>query len=662
MKIDTSAFRAVIKGHKLQGDRVDDGIKGMFDVEIPCDDKDFKFALVHCVPYFTGAGMMGVHIIHNVLSKLEGVVVDYSYLPPSSIRKALKSNNIPLFGYGTKVPLREMDVVGFSLFHTPNAFNLVHILKLAQIPFLSEQRADDERWPLIISGGVLNTAPESIAPIFDLMFIGEGEDQVPVIVNTIKDMKAKGEKKIDILKALCKVPGCYVPQFYENIIDPKTKRFAGMKKLYSEAPDKISWQKVDIGDEKYNYTIVDFNKNVARNRLYLTKDIEVTRGCVHGCRFCAPFNWYRPYRERNFEGVKQAIDSRKEMGTVRMMGLTPTDYSRYNEARDYAISLGIKYDGYSERIDQFKRTWSDERRKKSVCFALECANEKMRRVVNKHLSDEVFWEAFDLAIGAGITKTKVMCMCGLPFETRDDVLALHELMDKMFERAQKIRKGASIELSVNPFIPKPHTPFQWCAHKESPFMADFVRIYNEKFNDGSYVIWDEKLQKDVVKGWRNVKGSPIGRRCEALLDNADRRITIPLIQSAIKFNIYSEADWGESNAKIWTGIKTYVKLKHGYDIDDYLREKKFGEPLPWEHIDMGASQEWLWNEFKEAEKASETAGCNNDCSHCGLPKKNPEIAKKGVCGNRSEWFGEKNVTGVMQDAKPEGDKAVEHPA
>jgi len=650
LRIDARAFKNVIKGHKLQGDRTDDAIKGMFDVDTPCKDSDFKVALVHCVPYFTGAGMMGVHIIHNVLTHIEDICVDYCYLPEPAVRKALTSNNIPLFGYGTKIPLREFDVLGLSMFFTPNVCNAVQILKYAKIPFLAEQR-EDERWPILVAGGVLNTAPEGLAPIFDVMFIGEGEDGAPAIVRTIRDMRKEGKKKLEILKAIAQIPGCYVPRFYENIFDPETKRYAGMKKLWEGAPDRVQFQKVDISDPKYNYTITDYNKNVARNRLYLTKDVEVTRGCVHGCRFCAPFNWYKPYRERNFQGVLDAIKSRQDMGTVRMMGLTPTDYSRYNEARDYAISLGIQYDGYSERIDQFERTWNEHRRKRSVCFALEAANPRMRRVVNKHLGSKVFWDAFKMAIREGIIRTKVMCMVGLPFETQQDVIDLHNLMDEMWKVSREIRPMSSIELSVNPFIPKPHTPFQWCEYKESPWMADFVRIYNDKFNDGSYVVWDEKLKKDVVKGWRNVKGSPAGRKLEALLDRSDRRFCVPMIKTIIKYNIYSQQDWGESNSKLWTGVKTYMQLKHGYNIDDTLRELKYDDPLPWDIIDIGTDKEYFWSEYEKARKAEETSGCNHDCHQCGIIKNMPDVAKKGVCGNRKDYFGKENLTGVVQEVE-----------
>ena len=646
MKIDTQSFRSIIRGHKLQGDKLDEGIKGMFDVDVLCEPSDFKVCLIHTVPYFTGAGMMGVHIIHNVLAHIEGLCVDYCYLPESTVRKALKSNNIPLFGFGTKIPLREFDVLGFSMFFSPNVCNMVHIINYAQIPFLAEQRG--EEWPILIAGGVLNTAPEAIAPIFDVMFIGEGEEQVPVIMETIKKMKKEGKKKEDILKAVALIPGCYVPRFYENIFDPSTKRYAGYKKLWDGAPDKIYWQKVDISDPKYNYTIVDYKKDVARNRLYLTKDVEVTRGCVHGCRFCAPFSWYKPYRERNFEGVKEAIKARQDMGTVRMMGLTPTDYSRYNEARDYAISLGIQYDGYSERIDQFERTWDDNRRKKSVCFALECANAEMRRRVNKHLPDDVFWAAFKKAIGAGIIKTKVMCMIGLPFETQKDVIDLHNLMDEMWRVSREIRPMSAIELSVNLFLPKPHTPFQWAAHRESPWMADFVRIYNEKFNDGSYVVFDEKLGRNVVKGWRNVKGSPAGRRLEALLDRADRRFCVPMIKTILKFNIYSEQDWGESNSKLWVGVKTYMQIHYGYDIDDTLRELEFDTPFPWDIIDVGTNREFLWEEWQRSSKAHETEGCNFGCANCGVVSKYPQLNGKSVCSQKKKWFDESNPSGVLQ--------------
>jgi hypothetical protein len=286
----------------------------------------------------------------------------------------------------------------------------------------------------------------------------------------------------------------------------------------------------------------------------------------------------------------------------------------------------------------------------------------MRRVVNKHLNTETFWRAFELAVRSGVVKTKVMCMMGLPHETQQDVIDLHNLMDEMWRRSRAIREMAAVELSVNPFIPKPHTPFQWCEHRESPYMADFVRIYNDKFNDGSYVVHDEKRGKDVVKGWRNVKGSPMGRRIEALMDNGDRRCCEPLIQSVLKFHIFSEQDWGESNSKVWTGVASYMKMRHGYELRDCIRAKDFDTPLVWEHIRTGVNKEWLWSEWEKAAKAEETHGCNFSCSGCGLNQFNSDIASSGVCGRRSEMFGEDNQTGILQTEESEKENVHVQPA
>ena len=184
-------------------------------------------------------------------------------------------------------------------------------------------------------------------------------------------------------------------------------------------------------------------------------------------------------------------------------------------------------------------------------------------------------------------------------------------------------------------------------------MADFVRIYNEKFNDGSYVVFDEKLGRNVVKGWRNVKGSPIGRKLEALLDNGDRRICLPLIMTAIKFNVYSESDWGESNAKMWTGIKSYVERMHGYNIEDYLRQKTKEDALVWEHIDVGTDKDFLWSEKQKSIKAVETPSCGEACAGCGMSKNNPNAAEKAICAMRDKWFGEFNLPSKTQTAEDE---------
>ena len=647
MKVHIKPFRTIIKPQKVN-DRVDEGIIDMFEVDEDPKPGDFKICLAAPVPYYTGAGMMGLQIVSNIIDKQGGMFSDYTYLPPPEVRRYMKKFKIPAFGYRSKLILRNFDIIGFTMFFAPNVANMIQMLKMAYIPFLAKDR--DERFPLIIGGGIMFATPEPLAPFFDVCFIGEAEEQLPMILQIIKDMKLAGKTKFETLRELAlKISGCYVPQFYEPKYDPQNKRFIGLQKKLPEVPDKIYWQKVDISNPKYNYTIANFDASVRRKRLYLTKDIEVSRGCSGSCRFCSPGYLYRPYRERNFEGIKEAILGRKDLGTVRFMGLTPTDYAHYNEAVQFAVDNGLQYDAYSERIDKYIDTRNTERIKRNVCFAIETANERLRASLNKHISDKQWEKAVRQSLQDEVRHNKLMVMCGLPNETEQDVFDFFRLFEKMMELRREIRPKSHIEISINPFTAKAHTPFQWEAHGEPSYVKKFTDEWHRKFESGHFGREVVESGKLVVKGWMNMKSSPNSRDMESLMEMGDRRIAPCLIKAVIHFNIFSDEDWGETDGNLIKTVREYMKLDYGYDINDFFRQKKINETLPWDHIQSGVSKEFLWQEKDAAQNFRLTPTCFQECLKCGITtnlKKmtmnSSEMIKNCVCCQKGSWKRKEN--------------------
>jgi len=486
--------------------------------------------------------------------------------------------------------------------------NILNMLKLGNIPIYSADRTEDD--PIICAGGPCAYNPEPIAPFIDFFILGEGEEVIIEVMNLYRAMKKEGKTKDEFLREVVKIEGIYVPKFYdvEYNEDGTIKSFS---KNYDAAPDKIKKRIIKDLDNCFapDNIIVPFME-IVHDRIML----EIFRGCIRGCRFCQAGMIYRPVRQRSpqvlLDLAKRLI---KNTGyeEISLSSLSTSDYTKLKELTDGLIDLteeekiglslpSLRLDNFSLEIMQKVQ----KVRKSGLTFAPEAGTQRLRDVINKNITEEDLANAAQTAFSGGYGTIKLYFMIGLPTETKDDVAGISHLADEVVaiykHTPKEIRnKNLRVTVSVSSFVPKPFTPFQWVAQNSKDELFDKQMFLKEQIKN-----------RYVSYNWHDSSLSIL----EGIVARGDRRLSSVIAEAhrlGAKFDSWHE----HFRPDIW-----YDAFKNtGIDPDFYnTRERSYDEILPWDHIDVGVSKEFLIKESEKAKRGETTNNCREKCSNCGI--------------------------------------------
>ncbi len=550
------------------------------------DQTDLKFCVLYPDTYELGMSNLAIQIVYDMVNRREDALCERAFCPWVDMEARMREFGVPLYGLESRHPLREFDVVGFSLGYEQTYTNVLTVLDLGGIPLSTAERGDDD--PIVLAGGNCVFNPEPMAEFIDCFMIGECEDVLNDFLDLVK--ATRDRPRLERLKALAQVPGIYVPILYEAVYN-EDGSLQVTRPLYPEVPEKVSKRVVqDLDQVPYPTKPVVSYMQAVHDRITL----EVFRGCTRGCRFCQAGMITRPVRERskeNLENLARELVQNTGCDEISLMSLSTADYTRLpeltdellDEHREQRISLSLS----SLRVDAFSVDLANkvqEVRKSGLTFAPEAGSQRMRDVVSKTVSEDDLFTSVEAAFDKGWKKIKLYFMIGLPTETDEDVLGIAHLAKKVLAIGRSKKIPAEVNVGVSTFVPKPHTPFQW--HGQDP-----LDEINRK----------QDLLREACRGIRAIKLSLHDAEtsfCEGLLSRADRRM------SQVIRRVWEQGGrfdgWDEHHdPKLWAR----VCVEEGIDSHWYAnRERSYDEGLPWDHIDCGVTKRFLMVEDKKARK------------------------------------------------------------
>jgi len=570
-----------------------------------------KFALCYPDTYEVGMSNMALPILYEILNRPSDVLAERVYAPWVDMEAALRAAGIPLLSLESKRPLKDFDVVGFSLDYELTYTNVLNILDLGQIPILAAER--DDSHPIVIAGGSCCLNPEPMADFIDFFVIGDGEEALPELLDTFREWKQSQATRKELLKKAAAIPGVYVPAFYKAEYGPDGM-FQSISPTESEAKPIIQRRIADKLPPPATHPIVPYIE-VVHDR----GAVEIQRGCTRGCRFCQAGILYRPLRQRPQAEIIQAVGeliANCGYDEVSLVSLSTSDYPKIEELvasltrqyKDLSLSLpSLRLDSFSLKLMESLPS----RRKTGLTFAPEAGSERLRRVVNKGTTEDKILETVAAAFAHGWRSLKLYFMLGLPTETMEDMEEIVQLVAKIRAAGRGTKGGMpQVRISLSTFIPKPHTPFQWVAQDS----ADNLNAKHEVLKTGL-------RRKGSHLSWRDPGVSLL----EAALSRGDRRLG-RVIYAAWKSGSTFDA-WDERfNYPNWLD----AFAKSGLEPAFYARrERPLDETLPWAHIDPGLTTEFLKREYQRALKGEETPDCHyNSCNACGLERLNADCKRK----------------------------------
>ncbi len=555
--------------------------------------------------YEIGLPNQGLQILYEILNERDDAVAERAYAPWTDLEAGMRRSSVPLFSLDTHRPASDFDVLAFNLSAELVYTNVLNCIDLAGVEVRADRRADDDL--LVGAGGHCTYNPEPLADFVDFFVMGDGEEVVSEITEVVRDWKVSGRgPRHHVLRALASVPGVYVPAMYDVVYDGPA--LVSITPRHDDVPAVVEKRTVaDLAEWPYPKNQLVPLSEVVHDRL----NVEVFRGCTRGCRFCQAGMITRPVRERPAEQVRTMIQSglrRTGYDEVALTSLSTADFSGIErvvaDTVDDPVNCGqVSISLPSLRVDAFTvgvAAQLQKARRTGLTFAPEAGSWRMRRIINKLISEDDLYGAVESAYSQGWRRMKLYFLTGLPSETDADTLGIAELGRNCVEIGRRYQRGASVTVSVGGFVPKPFTPFQW-------FGQNTVSELQRKI----FLLKDEvKRHRGVQMKWHDPKATLV----EGIASRGDRRIGAVIEEVWRGGGTFQE--WSEHfDHDAWVDAME----RHGLSVDWYVhRHRTADEVLPWDHVSAGLHKDFLWQDWRDALDEVGLADCRwTPCYDCG---------------------------------------------
>lgn len=535
--------------------------------------------------YNVGMSNLGFHIIYEQINKRSDTCAERFFYPDKELSHLYEKSHMALSSLESQRALLDFPIIAFAISFELDYFHVLEMLKLGHVPVLASERG--ENYPLVIAGGPCSTFnPEPLTPFIDAFIIGEGEETINSLLDAYQMALQKSLSRTELLLSLAQIPGIYVPRFYEHTYAPDGL----LQKItpHPNVPTRIKRQWVQDLDFFPSHTVIT-SENTEFN-FYL---LETARGCGRHCRFCMAGYCFRKPRNRQLETLKSCIDNVPTGKKIGLMGAAISDYPEIDALCEYIQEKGHPLSVASFRADSVTQKLVDALARsgqKTLTLAPEAGSEKMRNVINKGITDDDMFKAISMGKKAGIQNFRLYIMVGLPYENEEDIEAIVQMAIKLREYMNSLGAKGRLTLSINPFIAKPFTPFQWLPMADLKATEQAIKYIKKSLQKipNVYVLF-ESTRETYIQG---------------ILARGDRQIGSVLYKAFLD---------GGARA-----FRRTLK-KSGLNGDDYLyRKRNLQEILPWSVLDMGVKDSYFIRELEMAEKQKRTIPCFPNCKRCGV--------------------------------------------
>jgi len=575
--------------------------------EIKKDPADVRVRVAFCFPdtYEIGMSNVGMRILYGVMNEMDGVWCERVFAPWGDMEAAMRQHNLPLWALESQNPVRDFDMIAFTIGYEMCYTNILNMLDLAGVPLHAKDRKSLKN--IVFAGGVCAFNPEPLADYIDFFSLGEGEESTPEIVSLYDRAKAENWSKDRFLKEVSKIPGVYVPSFYT----PEYNEDGTLARViaHNDAPPVITKRIVENLDTAYYPTkMIVPSTEIVHDRA----NLEVFRGCIRGCRFCQAGFSCRPVRKKSADVLyRQAVETLVDSGhnEITLSSLSTSDYRQLKELTDdmipYCADNRISLSVPSLRADNFSRELMQKLqtlRKSGLTFAPEAGTQRLRDVINKNLTEEEILSSCSNAFAGGWNNVKLYFMLGLPTETDEDVLGIAELVYKIIQawkaNATNKKRGLRVHVATAFFVPKPHTPFQW-----------EQQISPEEYLRRCKLLKSHFYSKSIEYNYH----APDLSRLESVVARGDRRVGAVIEEAARRGarldgwdEYFDHSIWEDAFAAAGVDAEFYTTRGYGEE-----------ELLPWDMFDVGVTKRFLLRERQRAYAEQITPDCRHGCSGCG---------------------------------------------